>query len=90
MYVTLSDQPEISTNNMTMDQIDNKVEAPRSDLATTGSATDTLALSVDRNHFPTRLHKMLESSPDSISWQPHGKVFIIRDKDAFVEQVLAK
>lgn len=46
--------------------------------------------SVDRNHFPTRLHMMLEDSPDGISWQPHGKVFIIRNKDKFVDQVLPK
>ena len=50
---------------------------------------------VDRNHFPTRLHLMLQSLTDSdhgsvVSWQPHGRVFMIRDTDVFVDQVLPK
>ena len=75
---------------MTMDQIDKKVEARCSDPATPRVETDAVSPAVDRNHFPSRLHKMLEGSPDSISWQPHGKAFLIRDKDAFEEQVLSK
>lgn len=52
---------------------------------------------VDRNHFPSRLHQMissLENSPDGlggvVTWAPHGKCFMIRDNDLFINQVLPK
>jgi len=49
----------------------------------------------DGNHFPTRLHMMLSAledgngssdGADSIGWQPHGKVFMIRNADVFVDK----
>ena len=71
---------------MTMDKIDAKTEAAED----RGGDADSV---VDRNHFPSRLHMMLhalENSPEGsgIGWQPHGKVFIIRNTGVFVDQVL--
>lgn len=46
--------------------------------------------------FPVALHYLL-SEPDEvrdfqgiISWQPHGRCFMVRDKKRFVEEVLPK
>uniref|UniRef100_A0A7R9WW92 HSF-type DNA-binding domain-containing protein n=1 Tax=Craspedostauros australis TaxID=1486917 RepID=A0A7R9WW92_9STRA len=43
--------------------------------------------------FPQMLHKVLEDADanghtDIISWQPHGRAFLIRDSDRFVSDVL--
>lgn len=45
--------------------------------------------------FPVRLYKMLESVErdglaDVISWQWHGRCFLIHDKDRFVQLVLPR
>ena len=47
------------------------------------------------HHFPSRLHTMLhqlEESPEAsvVHWQPHGHAFMIRDTNAFVENILPK
>jgi HSF-type DNA-binding len=63
----------------------------------TANMTGRPADELDRNHFPTRLHMMLSSLEDDadglasvVSWQPHGRVFVIRDADAFTDHVLPK
>jgi HSF-type DNA-binding len=43
--------------------------------------------------FPVRLHYMLsELEKDGmdhiVSWQPHGRCFVVRDQAAFVEKIL--
>jgi HSF-type DNA-binding len=52
---------------------------------------------MDPNHFPSRLHEMLREIDDAgngtgkiVSWQPHGKCFMIRDKEQFITRVLPK
>ena len=61
---------------------------------------------VDPNHFPTQLYKMLDEIDNSqgaaaetvagrtfvsiVSWQPHGKCFLIHDEDLFSKYVLPK
>jgi HSF-type DNA-binding len=61
---------------------------------------------VDPNHFPTHLYKMLEEIDNRagvaadlvegktfvsiVSWQPHGKCFLIHDEDMFSKYVLPK
>ena len=52
----------------------------------------------DRNHkkntsrFPCQLHKVLddESLSSIVCWRPHGRAFIILDRDAFTHQVMPK
>ena len=46
----------------------------------------------DRN-FPVKLHFMLnELEADGlshiVSWQPHGRCFLVHKQDAFVKQIL--
>lgn len=64
------------------------------------------AKAVDPNHFPTHLYKMLEEIDNGegaaaetvegktfasiVSWQPHGKCFLIHDEDKFSKYVLPK
>ncbi|CAB9509511.1 HSF-type DNA-binding [Seminavis robusta] len=52
----------------------------------------------DPHHFPTKLHRMLveiddnpkyESMKELISWQPHGRCFIIRNEKKFIEKVMS-
>ena len=51
---------------------------------------------VDPNHFPSRLHEMLGTIEDGdtsykakiVSWQPHGKCFLIKNKEEFIAKVL--
>ena len=42
--------------------------------------------------FPVKLHQLLEEDayPNIISWQPHGRSFILRDHQAFLEEVMTK
>ncbi|CAB9526848.1 stress transcription factor A [Seminavis robusta] len=45
--------------------------------------------------FPERLYKMLrDAEPDKfenvVSWQPHGRCFIVHDPKAFVEEIMPK
>lgn len=48
-----------------------------------------------RRTFPFRLHALLSDVEKTgqthiISWQPHGRCFIVRNTDAFVEQLLPR
>jgi hypothetical protein len=43
--------------------------------------------------FPYKLHYMLteletDGMDDIVSWQPHGRCFLVHDQKAFVDQVL--
>jgi len=42
--------------------------------------------------FPEKLHAMLSSGDLDVvvGWQPHGRAFLIRDKDVFVNKVMPK
>lgn len=42
--------------------------------------------------FPEKLHAMLNSSEleGVVGWQPHGRSFLIRDKDIFVNEIMPK
>jgi HSF-type DNA-binding len=45
--------------------------------------------------FPAKLHYVLEqverdSLYDVISWQPHGKAFLVKDRERFVRELLPK
>lgn len=42
--------------------------------------------------FPVKLHQLLEEDayPNIISWQPHGRSFILRDPHAFLDEVMTK
>lgn len=42
--------------------------------------------------FPEKLHAMLSSNEeeDVVGWQPHGRAFLIRDKDRFVNEIMPK
>lgn len=45
--------------------------------------------------FPVRLYSMLETAEednqeDIVSWQPHGRCFLVRDPKRFCEKVLHK
>jgi hypothetical protein len=64
---------------------------------TTATMGASSAEELDRNHFPTRLHMMLsalENDADGlanvVSWQPHGRVFMIRNADVFMDHILPK
>ena len=79
---------------MTMEKSDNQGGGNGGSQKTSPTMT---AAEVDRNHFPSRLHMMLsslEDNPDGLgsvcSWQPHGRVFMIRDTEVFVQQILPK
>lgn len=80
---------------MTMEKIE--VQEGGSGGGHKSNADMTIAQEVDRNHFPSRLHQMLsslENNADGLvgvcSWQPHGRVFMIRDTEMFVQQILPK
>ena len=57
---------------------------------------------LDPNHFPSRLHEMLSTIDDDdrggstsnnaniVSWQPHGKCFLIKNKENFIAKVLPR
>jgi hypothetical protein len=48
---------------------------------------------MDPNHFPSRLHEMLSSpflEESIVAWQPHGKCFLIKRKEKFVEKVMPR
>ena len=42
--------------------------------------------------FPEKLHAMLSHSSleDVVGWQPHGRAFLIHDKDVFVDEVMPR
>lgn len=45
--------------------------------------------------FPEKLHEMLQTVFDAgldhvVSWQPHGRCFLIRQKEMFVEHVMSR
>jgi len=45
--------------------------------------------------FPVKLHETLENAEKAglsniVSWQPHGRCFLVHDQNAFVEEVLKK
>lgn len=42
--------------------------------------------------FPVKLHQLLEANqyPDIISWQPHGRCFILRKPQEFLTEVMTK
>jgi len=43
--------------------------------------------------FPVKLHNMLSSGEDLehiVEWQPHGRAFLIREKDTFVSEIMPK
>ena len=46
----------------------------------------------DSKIFPQRLMEILneEGNRDSISWLPHGKAFIIRNRQLFAEKVMPR
>ena len=58
------------------------------------------AAAMDPNHFPSRLHEMLDTIDDDssgtansakfVSWQPHGKCFLIKNKEEFIAKVLPR
>ncbi len=48
---------------------------------------------VGRHDFPVNLHDMLnelekDGMDDIVSWQPHGRCFLVHKQQQFVEQVL--
>ena len=52
---------------------------------------------MDATHFPTVLHNMLtaiekgdEQAADIVSWQKHGRCFMIRNKQEFIAKILPK
>lgn len=57
-------------------------------------------VAIDPNHFPSRLHEMLGTIDDDndgtasnakiVSWQPHGKCFLIKNKEEFIAKVLPR
>lgn len=58
----------------------------------TGSRNDA---SVMTRSFPEKLHQLLEAMEGEgkehvVSWQPHGRCFVIHDKTEFVEEVMPR
>jgi len=45
-----------------------------------------------KDPFPTKLHSLLEENlfEDIISWQPHGRCFVVHKPDRFVKEVIPK
>ena len=51
----------------------------------------------DPNYFPAKLHRMLTDIDNDfphfkelISWQPHGRCFMIRDEARFTDEVMPR
>ena len=45
--------------------------------------------------FPEKLHQLLETMEEEstehiVSWQPHGRCFVIHDKTAFVDEIMPR
>ena len=67
-----------------------------SDSATTSNVPDAFSApdSVDHS-FPVRLHYCLEEMErvglsHIISWQPHGRCFVVHNKERFIKEVLGR
>ena len=51
---------------------------------------------MESSHFPTILYEMMAAIDDgvvdggAISWQKHGKCFLIRDKEEFSNKILPR
>ncbi|CAB9514980.1 stress transcription factor A [Seminavis robusta] len=61
------------------------------------SVGDSSAAASDPTRFPFKLHRMLSEIETGslgmegiVSWQPHGRCFMIRDKKAFTDTVMPK
>ena len=79
----------VSSENNENDHAGNK----RKFISQTMSSPPRLARGGVTVAFPERLYDMLcnvtdEGSHDIISWQPHGRCFLIHKKDAFVEKIM--
>lgn len=68
-------------------------------MATAASASDAMnnigelngGKRIQQNEFPFRLYEVLEEADESIiSWQPHGRCFMIRDPNKFEQEVLPR
>jgi hypothetical protein len=49
----------------------------------------------NREPFPVKLHSMLKRVEDEgmtsiVSWQPHGRCFVVRQQEEFVEHILKR
>ncbi|KAL7532069.1 hypothetical protein ACHAXR_004409 [Thalassiosira sp. AJA248-18] len=70
-----------STNDFSLSHIANRVPPP--------------AKKKERRLFPTKLYEMLEGAESldlsaAVSWLPHGRAFIVKDKELFIAKVLLR
>jgi len=87
------DDDEHNGNNKVKHDYHDHANDPDGDYAAMGMAHNTPCF-VDQT-FPVRLHYMLsEIGKDGldhiVSWQPHGRCFVVHDQKAFCSQVLGK
>jgi hypothetical protein len=80
--------------------IDHLHDAP--DIPTTISLTDLAAKNITKGPrggvsvaFPKRLHEMLSTVAEEgldhiVSWQPHGRCFLVHNKKRFVEEIMPR
>lgn len=43
--------------------------------------------STQASSFPSKLYNILDSEEECISWMPHGRAFLVRDTDKFMEDI---
>ena len=71
---------------------DGREENPESELL---KSSDTSSRHAKVLPFPFKLHNMLENIQQDglahiVSWQPHGRCFLVRDQTAFVSEVMPR
>jgi hypothetical protein len=70
-----------------------KAEESMGDLQHTEEHTQAPSMNRGEQNFPVKLHYMLselekDGMDDIVSWQPHGRCFLVHKQQQFVEQVL--
>jgi hypothetical protein len=70
-----------------------KTEEIMGDLQHTEERTQSSTMSRGEQNFPVKLHYMLnelekDGMGDIVSWQPHGRCFLVHKQQQFVEQIL--
>jgi hypothetical protein len=70
-----------------------KVEDNYHDYANVTESAISDTLNKEEDYFPARLHYLISELEEDgqgniVSWQPHGRCFVVHDKRRFVEEIL--